>query len=167
MSVSTRLFGFGRAVTGSAVVRLRIGLALAPVIALLGVAVAPALPVQAAITCHYSFNPNATVRVQIRGGVTATLTGQTFAGQYGGLTVIPSSTLVTSAGAEAQCLLKREASRFNDPRLDPGTIDGVFGSHSQAAARELQTMANNEGGVVAVDGTVGPQTWPWLRWFGT
>jgi hypothetical protein len=79
------------------------------------------------------------------------------AGNYNGTTVQPSSTQVTSAGKEAQCLLQYYG--FN-----PGTVDGIFGSKSQAAAKRAQQNANNKcnAGLV-VDGLVGPKTWPYLR----
>lgn len=79
------------------------------------------------------------------------------AGYYNGTTVQPSSTQVTSAGKEAQCLLQYYG--FN-----PGTVDGVFGSKSQAAAERAQQNANDkcDAGLV-VDGQVGPKTWPYLR----
>ncbi|MEU5718666.1 peptidoglycan-binding domain-containing protein [Streptomyces sp. NPDC020403] len=78
-----------------------------------------------------------------------------YAGHYGGTTVVPSSTVVTSAGVEAQCLLTWAG-------FDPGTIDGVFGA--KAAAKKFQTMMNNAYGYsLATDGIVGSETWPALR----
>ncbi|MET8328130.1 peptidoglycan-binding domain-containing protein [Streptomyces sp. NPDC005181] len=116
-----------------------------------GVAIAPAahagsVSTQAA-TCSFS-NSN----------------GYWYAGHYSGMTASPSSTQVTSAGVEAQCLLKY----LGIPGLntDPGTIDGVFGSNSKAATKRFQVWVNdtyNAG--IAEDGGVGPQTWPWLRSF--
>ncbi|MFH9983392.1 peptidoglycan-binding protein [Streptomyces sp. NPDC017179] len=80
-----------------------------------------------------------------------------YAGYYKGMTVVPSSTVVTTAGIEAQCLLKRAG-------FDPGTIDGVFGTNSRAAAKRFQTMMNNAFGyTLATDGIVGSETWPALR----
>jgi hypothetical protein len=85
--------------------------------------------------------------------------GKAYAGYYSGNTVVPSRTTVTSAGIEAQCLLKRA-------KFDPGTIDGVFGPNSQAATRNFQTLMNNAFGYnTAVDGIVGSETWPALRWY--
>jgi peptidoglycan hydrolase-like protein with peptidoglycan-binding domain len=82
-----------------------------------------------------------------------------YAGYYSGTTVQPSSSGVSSAGIEAQCLLKYRQG-FN-----PGSIDGVFGSNSQSAARAFQAKINyNYSNVhLVVDGKVGPSTWPYLR----
>ncbi|MFE2019681.1 peptidoglycan-binding protein [Streptomyces sp. NPDC059499] len=80
-----------------------------------------------------------------------------YAGYYEGMTVVPSSSGVSSSGIEAQCLLKWAG-------FDPGTIDGVFGSNSRAAAKRFQTMMNNSYGyTLATDGIVGSKTWPALR----
>jgi peptidoglycan hydrolase-like protein with peptidoglycan-binding domain len=78
-------------------------------------------------------------------------------GYYTGSTVQPSSTQVTAAGKEAQCLLKY----FGH---DPGTVDGIFGSKSRAAAKKAQEVANSKcrAGLV-VDGLIGPKSWPYLR----
>ncbi|MGW4825771.1 peptidoglycan-binding domain-containing protein [Streptomyces sp. NPDC004227] len=83
-----------------------------------------------------------------------------YAGYYSGTTVIPSSTGVSSSGIEAQCLLKKVG--FN-----PGTIDGVFGSNSKAAAKAFQSYVNDRVGytVMKVDGIVGSETWPELRYY--
>jgi peptidoglycan hydrolase-like protein with peptidoglycan-binding domain len=90
----------------------------------------------------------------------STVNGRGFAGHYGGVTREPSTTQVTSAGLEAQCLLVR----YND--YDPGPIDGVFGPRSQAATKAFQAEMNAAFGAgLAVDGMVGRQTWPWLRWY--
>ncbi|MGW2209330.1 peptidoglycan-binding domain-containing protein [Streptomyces sp. NPDC001781] len=84
----------------------------------------------------------------------------TYAGHYSGMTVVPSSTGVSSSGIEAQCLLKKAG-------FDPGTIDGVFGTKSKAAAREFQAHLNDRVGyhVLDVDGIVGSETWPELRYY--
>lgn len=96
-----------------------------------------------AYTCHYT-----------QSGVNG------YAGYYSGTTVIPSSTGVSSSGIEAQCLLKKVG-------FDPGTIDGVFGSNSKAAAKAFQSYVNDRSGytVMTVDGVVGSQTWPNLRYY--
>ncbi|MFF3755256.1 peptidoglycan-binding protein [Streptomyces sp. NPDC002018] len=95
-----------------------------------------------AYSCHYSVSG-----------------GNAYAGYYSGNTVIPSSGGVSSAGIEAQCLLKRA-------KFDPGTIDGVFGPRSQAAAKRFQTLMNDAFGYnTAIDGIVGQETWPALRWY--
>ncbi|WP_166027481.1 peptidoglycan-binding domain-containing protein [Streptomyces chilikensis] len=88
--------------------------------------------------------------------ITKTANGYT-AGYYSGNTVIPSSTQVTAAGKEAQCLLD-----YMGP--DPGTIDGIFGPQSKDAAANFQKMMNSacNAGLVA-DGIVGSKTWPYLR----
>ncbi|NJQ02039.1 peptidoglycan-binding domain-containing protein [Streptomyces zingiberis] len=95
-----------------------------------------------AYTCHYSVSG-----------------GRAYAGYYSGNTVVPSSGGVSNAGIEAQCLLKRA-------KFDPGTIDGVFGSNSRAATRRFQTLMNNAFGYnIAIDGIIGQETWPALRWY--
>jgi peptidoglycan hydrolase-like protein with peptidoglycan-binding domain len=149
----------------SAVLRMRVALALSPAIALLGLAVGPALPAQAAVGCSIVFNQNASALVNYSGGA-ITLTGFEFAGHYNGNTVVPSSTVVTSAGEEAQCLLERAAIVLGRPDFNPGTIDGVFGPNSHAAATNFQFFVNSTfSGALTVDGSVGPHTWPWLRWY--
>ncbi|MBM9619677.1 peptidoglycan-binding protein [Streptomyces zhihengii] len=83
--------------------------------------------------------------------------GYVSAGHYVGTTVQPSSTSVTEAGKEAQCLLKYYGH-------NPGTVDGIFGSNSQTAAKKAQRIANDKCDAgLAVDGKVGPKTWPALR----
>ncbi|MFE5795741.1 peptidoglycan-binding protein [Streptomyces sp. NPDC056503] len=78
-------------------------------------------------------------------------------GYYYGSTVQPSSTQVTAAGKEAQCLLKYYGH-------DVGTVDGIFGSKSRAAAKRAQEVANSQcrAGLVT-DGLIGPKSWPYLR----
>ncbi|WP_406441721.1 peptidoglycan-binding protein [Streptomyces sp. NBC_00631] len=86
--------------------------------------------------------------------------GPLTAGYYSGGTVIPSTTQVTAAGKEAQCLLKFRG-------FDPGTVDGIFGPKSQAAARAFQHATNDVcQTTLDEDGSVGPKTWPWLRYLG-
>ena len=86
--------------------------------------------------------------------------GPLTAGYYSGNTVIPSTSQVTAAGKEAQCLLKFRG-------YDPGAIDGVFGSKSRAAAKAFQQTTNEFCQTdLAEDGSVGPKTWPWLRYLG-
>jgi peptidoglycan hydrolase-like protein with peptidoglycan-binding domain len=83
--------------------------------------------------------------------------GRLSAGYYNGNTVVPSSSQVTAAGKEAQCLLQYQG-------YDPGTIDGIFGRKSQAAAKKLQGVVNHACDTnLAEDGKVGQQTWPYLR----
>lgn len=83
--------------------------------------------------------------------------GRLSAGYYNGTTVVPSSSQVTAAGKEAQCLLQYQG-------YDPGTIDGIFGRDSQAAAKKFQRVVNHACNTnLAEDGQVGPQTWPRLR----
>ncbi|CAL9278738.1 peptidoglycan-binding domain-containing protein [Streptomyces sp. SudanB52_2052] len=81
-----------------------------------------------------------------------------YAGYYSGNTVQPSSSSVSAAGKEAQCLLEYKG-------YDVGIVDGIFGSKSQAAAKKFQTRVNELCGrkVLDVDGLVGPKTWPYLR----
>ncbi|GAA3389091.1 peptidoglycan-binding domain-containing protein [Cryptosporangium minutisporangium] len=105
-----------------------------------GLAVLPSSPAAAAYTCRYSER-----------GIYA------YAGYYSGNTVQPSSTGVSNAGIEAQCLLKAYG-------YSPGTIDGIFGTNSRAKAKAFQRHMNLafDAGLVE-DGKVGPATWPWLR----
>ncbi|MFD6324645.1 peptidoglycan-binding protein [Streptomyces sp. NPDC058442] len=86
--------------------------------------------------------------------------GKKQAGYYSGNTVIPSSTKVTSAGIEAQCILKVM-------KYPTGTVDGVFGSNSKAAMQKFQKDVNAYYGrkVLDVDGLPGPQSWPYLRMY--
>ncbi|MEU5718667.1 peptidoglycan-binding domain-containing protein [Streptomyces sp. NPDC020403] len=126
--------------------RRNIAMALTAATLIVGTVAAPAAfagtTTAQAYTCHYSVSA-----------------GKAYAGYYSGNTVIPSSTGVSSAGIEAQCLLKRAG-------FDPGTIDGVFGTNSKAAAKKFQTMMNNAYGYnIAIDGIVGSDTWPALRWY--
>ena len=87
-----------------------------------------------------------------------------YAGHYSGLTAVPSTTQVTTAGEEAQCLLKLIGQ-------DPGPIDGVFGSQSQAAMRSFQVGFNQSGygqpPYLDTDGMPGPQSWPALRGYAS
>jgi len=139
----------------SAVARKRLAaLAISPMLALIGLVAVPAVQAEA-YGCSYSFN-SGQVTVHDPGG-NFTLSGQEFAGHYNGDTVVPLTGGVSAAGIEAQCLLRRAG-------YNPGTIDGVFGANSQAAARGLQTFVNNNFHArVSVDGLPGPQTWPWIR----
>ena len=105
-----------------------------------GLATFPASPAAAAYTCHLSVR-----------------TGWGYAGYYSGVTVQPSSSGVSNAGIEAQCLLKAYG-------YSPGTIDGVFGPNSRAKAKLFQqhmNLAFDAG--LDEDGKVGKDTWPWLR----
>src|SRR4051812_29726343 len=70
-----------------------------------GIAVVPATTASAAYRCDYVLSAS----------------GYWYAGHYTGNDVQPSSTGVSDAGIEAQCLLKYRG-------YNPGTIDGVFGS---------------------------------------
>ncbi|MFD6420003.1 peptidoglycan-binding protein [Streptomyces sp. NPDC060194] len=90
--------------------------------------------------------------------VTMNSAGRMTAGYYSGDTVNPSKTQVTAAGKEAQCLLQYQG-------YNPGTIDGIFGSRSQSAARAFQTQVNKAPcrAGLTVDGMIGRQSWPWLR----
>jgi hypothetical protein len=135
----------------SSAARKRLVMALAPAIALLGVVVAPATPVQAAYGCHYSDSGQTVYTLD-----GWTLYGQEYAGHYSGRTAVPSTTGVSAAGIEAQCLLLEAG--FN-----PGTIDGIFGPNSQRATWYFQRSVDSVGANISVDGLPGPQTWPWLR----
>jgi peptidoglycan hydrolase-like protein with peptidoglycan-binding domain len=57
-------------------------------------------------------------------------------GYYAATTVRPSGPGVWSAGIEAQCLLKRRGH-------NPGTVDGIFGTNSQNAAKVFQRAMNS------------------------
>ena len=83
--------------------------------------------------------------------------GRLTAGFYSGNTVIPSTSQVTSAGKEAQCLLWYWGYNV--------TIDGVFGPKSQTAAKAFQSSVNAscKPHHLDVDGSIGPKTWPFLR----
>jgi len=118
-------------------------------LALLPVAAASAAPASAtAYSCHYSKGSD----------------GNEYAGHYSGKSVVPSSSTVTSAGIEAQCLLKRMHNVLPDVVSSPGTIDGIFGTTSKASMRSFQRLANRDWGAgLGVDGLPGPQSWPWLR----
>jgi peptidoglycan hydrolase-like protein with peptidoglycan-binding domain len=89
--------------------------------------------------------------------VTMTSSGILSAGYYSGNTVNPSTSSVTAAGKEAQCLLQ-----YQD--YNPGTVDGIFGSKSQAAARSFQSNVNRVCKThLDVDGMIGKESWPHLR----
>ena len=140
----------------AAVARRRLALAIAPALALAGVLAVPAMPVEAAYTCHYS-DQTGTVHTASEPGGNFAFKGVEFAGYYSGYTVVPLTTGVSAAGIEAQCLLRQAG-------YSPGTIDGVFGPNSQTAARGLQSFVNsNFHANIGVDGLPGPQTWPFLR----
>lgn len=88
-----------------------------------------------------------------------TRVGRAYAGFSSEMTAVPSSSAVTAAGREAQCLL----ARFY--RWNPGSIDGQFGPNSRAAALAFQKDTNLRygAGTLSEDGLVGPNTWKWLR----
>ncbi|MBV1936301.1 peptidoglycan-binding domain-containing protein [Streptomyces sp. BV286] len=89
--------------------------------------------------------------------VTMSSSGRLSAGYYNGTTVQPSTSQVTAAGKEAQCLLQYQG-------YNPGTIDGIFGRNSTAAAKKFQGVVNDACNInLDEDGKVGPQTWPHLR----
>ncbi|MEU2427310.1 peptidoglycan-binding domain-containing protein [Streptomyces sp. NPDC007851] len=90
-----------------------------------------------------------------------------FAGHSTTWSAVPSTTSVSSAGVEAQCLLKDYANRHDFPSLNPGTIDGVFGRNSQTAMKAFQRYMNSAFSAgLTVDGLPGPQSWWWLRYYG-
>jgi hypothetical protein len=123
--------------------RRTVGIGVAALVVLSGAAISNVGTAHAATyACH--------VGIDDRGYVSA--------GYYIGTTIQPSSTSVTAAGKEAQCLLQHYG--FN-----PGTVDGIFGSKSQAAAKRAQQIVNDkcDAGLVE-DGKVGPKTWPYLRY---
>jgi peptidoglycan hydrolase-like protein with peptidoglycan-binding domain len=91
--------------------------------------------------------------------------GRWYYGYYSGMTVIPSTSGVSSAGIEAQCSLRRASLDLGRTDMHPGTIDGVFGPNSQSAMRAFQRWVNSTfgSGTVSVDGLPGPESWPYLR----
>ncbi|MDT0319544.1 peptidoglycan-binding domain-containing protein [Streptomyces millisiae] len=91
--------------------------------------------------------------------------GRWYYGYYSGMTAIPSTTGVTSSGIEAQCSLRRASADLGRSDMNPGTVDGIFGSNSQNAMRALQRWVNSTfgSGTVGVDGLPGPESWPYLR----
>ncbi len=68
-----------------------------------------------------------------------TLHGEEFAGHYNGNTIVPSTSGVSAARIEAQCLLRLDG-------LYSGTIDGIFGPNSQEATKDFQAYVNNSTG---------------------
>lgn len=141
----------------SALARRRLAaLAIAPVLALAGVVVSPAVSVDAAFACHFS-DQTGNLHSNSEPGGNYSFQGQEFASYYSGYTAIPASNTVTTQGIEAQCLLLHAG-------YNPGTIDGIFGPNSQSAAKGLQSFVNaNFHANISVDGLPGPQTWPFLR----
>ena len=120
-------------------------------------AAAAAIPQpQATVTCSYSS--------QAASSNSWGYTRYEYAGHYSGLTAVPSTTQVTTAGEEAQCLLKHIGQ-------DPGPIDGIFGAQSQAAMRNFQIGFNESGyglpPYLDTDGMPGPQSWPALRGYAS
>ncbi|GAA0222481.1 peptidoglycan-binding domain-containing protein [Cryptosporangium japonicum] len=122
-------------------VRRRLALAAAVLALGGGLALLPASAASAAYSCDYDISAS----------------GYWYAGHYAGTTVQPSATGVSAAGIEAQCLLKYRG-------YNPGTIDGVFGSNSRAAALAFQKRMNSAHRAgLTEDGKVGSKTWPYLR----
>ena len=137
---------------GGRTLRLRVKLSMAigaAALAMSGIAITPAT---AADVGEQAYSCNVT---QSGSG---TDNRKYYAGYYSGETIQPSSTSVSAAGTEAQCLLKHKG-------YSPGTVDGIFGSNSQTAAKKFQARVNELCGekVLDVDGEVGPKTWPYLR----
>jgi len=141
----------------SAVARKRlVVLAAAPALALAGVVVSPAMSADAAFACHFS-DQTGNLHTNSEPGGNFSNMGQEFAGYYNGYTTVPAPNTTSTPGIEAQCLLLHAG--FN-----PGTIDGIFGPNSQSAARSFQSFVNSAFHAnISVDGMVGPQTWPFLR----
>lgn len=65
---------------------------------------------------------------------------------------------------EVQCLLNRTLSWEAFPF--PIEIDGEYGPITTGAVWEFQECVNARGTPIGVDGRVGPQTLPHLRWWG-
>lgn len=152
--VAARPAGRWAALLSTAARRRLAAMIVSPTLAVLGVLAVPAVQAEA-YGCTYSFH-NTQITVHDPNG-NFTLNGLEFAGHYSGETVVPLTNGVSASGIEAQCLLRRAG-------YNPGTIDGIFGPNSQAAARGLQSFVNNNFHAgVSVDGLPGPQTWPWIR----
>src|SRR5262245_21543793 len=141
MAAATRAAGRWAAPVPVGVRRRFLALAISPVLALFGALIAPAAPVEA-FGCNYFDNVSAVVTVTDPGG-TFKLHEQQFGGHYNGNTVQPLTNGVSDAGIEAQCVLKVVAGF--DSRANPGNVDGIFGPMSQAAAEEVQDLANSAG----------------------
>ncbi|WP_433364634.1 peptidoglycan-binding domain-containing protein [Actinoplanes sp. CA-142083] len=69
-----------------------------------------------------------------------------------------------TAVSEVQCLLNKTVSWNAYPHSQPQT--GYYSAATVAVVRVFQTCANNLGAGIAVDGRVGRQTLPHLRWWG-
>lgn len=69
-----------------------------------------------------------------------------------------------TAVREVQCLLNITLSWSAYPHVI--AEDGNYGPITAGAVRVFQTCANNRGAGISVDGRVGPQTLPHLRWWG-
>jgi zinc D-Ala-D-Ala carboxypeptidase len=68
------------------------------------------------------------------------------------------------AVSEVQCLLNHTVSWNAYPHSVPQT--GYYNANTAAAVRVFQVCANNRGAGIGVDGRVGRQTLPHLRWWG-
>ncbi|MFJ8579604.1 peptidoglycan-binding protein [Micromonospora sp. NPDC093277] len=69
-----------------------------------------------------------------------------------------------TAVREVQCLLNWTLSWYVYPY--DIAIDGNYGPVTTGAVKVFQTCANNRGAGISVDGRVGRQTLPHLRWWG-
>jgi peptidoglycan hydrolase-like protein with peptidoglycan-binding domain len=69
-----------------------------------------------------------------------------------------------TAVVEVQCLLNWTLSWNAYPHVI--VEDGQYGPITTGAVKVFQTCANNKGAGIAVDGRVGRQTLPHLRWWG-
>lgn len=78
---------------------------------------------------------------------------RTYAGHYWGSTYVPKKGQWSKAAIEAQCLLKAEG-------WNPGPIDGIYGDKTISATMYFQAAKG-----LPIDGYVGPDTWPVLRYF--
>ncbi|GGY08060.1 peptidoglycan-binding domain-containing protein [Streptomyces hiroshimensis] len=80
-------------------------------------------------------------------------------GFYDGNSVVIKFGSSGEAVKEAQCILVKR-----DYDIGPFGIDGQYGQDTQAAVRAFQDHYNRLcKGRLAVDGEVGPKTWPALR----
>lgn len=69
-----------------------------------------------------------------------------------------------TAVREVQCLLNWTLSWSAYPYVIE--VDGRYGPITTGAVKVFQTCANNKGAGISVDGRVGRQTLPHLRWWG-
>ena len=56
--------------------------------------------------------------------------------------------------------VKQAQQRLTKHNAQPGSVDGIFGSKTEAATKRFQQARKNEGRDIGpVDGIIGPKTW--------